>query len=171
VASVPSARRERALHRSTLGKLLLADLLQPARGQFPRELVIGFAGFWTILDEAHIISIAVRKAYLSQGIGQGLLLSVIDMASKLHNRMVTLEVRESNMAARRLYEKFGFVVVGKRPGYYSDNQEDAILMSLEDLHAPDFQAHFGRLKSEILHKECLAKPIELSADAFEEGFD
>lgn len=171
VACVPSPRRDRAMHRSILGRLFSGGPLHPARAPMSRELLVGFAGFWIMLDEAHVIAIAVRRPYLRQGIGQGLLLSVIDMASKLHSRMITLEVRESNLAAQEMYHKFGFVVVGKRPRYYSDNQEDAVLMSIEDLHDADFVERFARLKGEVLRKECLSRPIELTEDAFEEVFD
>ncbi|MBN1152908.1 MAG: ribosomal protein S18-alanine N-acetyltransferase [Dehalococcoidia bacterium] len=171
VGCVPSPRRNREMHRSMLGRLLSGGPLHPARAPMTRELLVGFAGFWIMLDEAHVIAIAVRKPYQRQGIGQGLLLSVIDMAAKLHSRMVTLEVRESNYAAQEMYRKFGFVVVGKRPHYYSDNQEDAILMTVEDLHNSEFQAQFARLKSEVLHKECLARPLDLEDDALEEAFD
>jgi [ribosomal protein S18]-alanine N-acetyltransferase len=171
VGCVPSPRRNRQLHRSWLGRLLGADALRGAATVMPRELIVGFAGFWVMLDEAHIIAIAVRKPYLRQGIGQGLLVSVIDMAMKLHTRMVTLEVRESNHSAREMYVKYGFVEVGKRPRYYSDNQEDAILMTIEDLHSSDFQAAFARQKNAVLHKECLTRPLVLRDDAMEEAFD
>ena len=171
VGCVPSPRRTRELHRSWLRRLLSEFPLHSAHAAMPRELVVGFAGFWIMLDEAHVIAIAVRKPYLRQGIGQGLLLSVIDMASKLHTRVVTLEVRESNRAAQQMYQKFGFEVVGKRPRYYSDNQEDAVLMSIEDLHSPAFHALLARQKSEVLRKECLINTIELRDDAFEDVFD
>ena len=168
VGCVPSPRRTKELHRSWLGRLLSDIPLLPKHATMPRELLVGFAGFWIMLDEAHIIAIAVRKPHLRQGIGEGLLLSVIDMASKLRTRVVTLEVRESNIGAQQMYRKFGFEVVGKRPHYYSDNQEDAVLMSIEDLHSPEFQALFARHKNEVLHKECLAHPIEVCDDAFDD---
>ena len=169
VGCVPSSRRTRELHQSWFARMLSEIPLHPARSAMPRELLVGFAGFWVMLDEAHIIAIAVRKPYLRQGIGQGLLLSVIDMAAKLNIRVVTLEVREKNYAAQEMYHKFGFVEVGKRPRYYSDNQEDAVLMSIEDLHSKEFQELIVRRKSEILRKECLAHPIEVRDDSFEEA--
>jgi len=168
VGCVPSPRRNRELHRSWLGRLLADSPLHSAGPAMPRELVVGFAGFWVMLDEAHIIAIAVRKPYLRQGIGQGLLVSVIDMATKLHTRVVTLEVRESNWSAREMYVKYGFVEVGKRPRYYSDNQEDAVLMSIEDLHSPEFQARFACQRNAVLRKECLTRPIEVRDDALDE---
>jgi ribosomal-protein-alanine N-acetyltransferase len=171
VGCVPSPRRDREMHRSWLRRLLKGGPLHPARAIMSRELLVGFAGFWIMLDEAHIIAIAVRKPYQRQGIGEGLLLSAIDMAAKLHTRLVTLEVRESNHGAQEMYRKYGFVVVGKRPRYYSDNQEDAILMSIEDVQGAEFQTQFARHKADVLRKECLARPIALSPDAFEEALD
>ena len=171
VGCVPSPRRSSELHRSWLRRLFSEVPFHSARSAMPRELLVGFAGFWVMLDEAHIIAIAVRRPYLRQGIGQGLLVSVIDMASKLHTRVVTLEVRHSNVAAQQLYEKFGFRVVGRRPRYYSDNQEDAVLMSIEDLRSPEFHAQFTRRKNEILRKECLARPIEVRDDAYDEALN
>jgi len=168
VACVPSPRRDRELHRSWLQRFISEPPLLGRHPTMPRELVVGFAGFWVLLDEAHVIAIAVRKPYLRQGIGEGLLLSVVDMSLKLQTRVVTLEVRESNHAAQEMYLKHGFRLVGKRPRYYSDNQEDAVLMSIEDLHAHDFQSGFTRLKTQVLRKECLAHAIELRDDAFDE---
>jgi len=110
------------------------------------EHVIGFAGFWVMADEAHITSIASRKAYRQQGIGELLLMAIIDQATKLNVRIVTLEVRVSNTAAQNLYSKYGFTQVGVRRGYYTDNKEDAILMSTENLASPAFQARLEQLK-------------------------
>jgi ribosomal-protein-alanine N-acetyltransferase len=168
VGCVPSPRRTQERDRSWLRRLVPHDPLHPERHVMPRELLVGFTGFWVMLDEAHIIAIAVREPYRKQHIGEGLLLSVIDMAAKLQTRVVTLEVRESNNAARNLYLKYGFRVVGQRPRYYSDNQEDAVLMSIEDLHEPEFQRNFMQRKSDVLHKECLCRPIEVQDDAFED---
>jgi len=169
VACVPSARRSRDLKRSWLGRLLQAGRHGASRQNCARELLVGFAGFWVMLDEAHIIAIAVREPYRGQGIGEGLLLSAIDMAVKLQTRMVTLEVRASNAHAQQMYHKFGFVVVGERPRYYSDNQEDAVLMSIEDLRSPEFHRRFLELRAEILRRECLARPIEVEDDAYEDA--
>jgi len=169
VGCVPSPRRARELGRSWLGRVFSSDHLHAVRQAMPRELLVGFAGFWVMLDEAHIIAIAVREPYRKQGIGEGLLLSAIDMAAKLQTRVVTLEVRESNHAARNMYVKYGFRVVGERPRYYSDNQENAVLMSIEDIHSAAFQTDFARMKSEVLRKECLARTVEVPPEAFEDS--
>ena len=108
--------------------------------------LLGFAGFWIMADEAHITTIAARKEYRRQGIGELLLMSIIEMATKLKARIVTLEVRASNNSAQRLYSKYGFTQVGMRRGYYTDNREDGILMSTEDISSVQFQARIKQLK-------------------------
>ncbi|MCK8485761.1 ribosomal protein S18-alanine N-acetyltransferase [Paenibacillus sp. MBLB2552] len=92
---------------------------------------IGYAGMWTILDEAHITNIAVRSAYRGRHLGEQLLSRMMDWAAELGMVRMTLEVRVSNTVARALYEKMGFAPAGVRKGYYSDNHEDAIIMWCE----------------------------------------
>ena len=106
----------------------------------------GFAGFWVVADEAHITSIAARETYRQQGIGEMLIIAVTDLARELKTRFITLEVRASNTAARKLYLKHGFTEVGVRRGYYLDNREDAIIMSTPDIHLETFQANLEKLK-------------------------
>ncbi|MDD5082151.1 MAG: GNAT family N-acetyltransferase, partial [Dehalococcoidales bacterium] len=74
--------------------------------------LVGFVGFWIMADEAHITSIAVRTSHRCRGIGELLLISAIELAAELNARMVTLEVRVSNLSAQSLYHKFGFAQVG-----------------------------------------------------------
>jgi len=112
----------------------------------PTERILGFAGFWMMADEAHIISIAVRQQHQGKGIGELLLLSLIEMATGLNASIVNLEVRASNIAAQGLYSKCGFAGVGIRRGYYSDNKEDGILMSLGDVASSYVQQRLQRLK-------------------------
>jgi len=90
--------------------------------------VAGYCGFWLILDEAHITNIAIHPDYRGQGVGEALLDEVIQKAKNLGATKMTLEVRVSNVVAQSLYEKKGFVRAGIRKGYYTDNQEDAIIM-------------------------------------------
>ncbi len=117
-----------------------------------RRYIIGFAGFWVMADETHITSIAVREVYRRQGIGEMLLISVIDLATELNARLITLEVRTSNTAAQSLYAKYGFTQVGTRRGYYTDrgypvdSREDAVLMSIQDITLAAFQAQLEQLK-------------------------
>lgn len=111
-----------------------------------RHRIIGFVGFWVMADKAHIISIAVREAYRQQGIGELLLISTIDHATKLNVRIVTLEVRASNTAAQNLYTKYGFTKAGVRRGYYIDYGEDGIIMSTESITSATFRTNFQQLK-------------------------
>jgi len=111
-----------------------------------RQYIIGFAGFWIMADEAHIISLAVRETRHHQGIGELLLIATIDLATELKARVIILEVRVSNTAALSLYCKYGFTQVGLRRGYYIDTKEDAILMSAENITLASFQAHLQQLK-------------------------
>ena len=110
------------------------------------EYIIGFAGFWIMADEAHITNIAVRELHRCQGIGELLLISTIDLATELNARIITLEVRASNIVAQSLYHKYDFAQTGLRRGYYMDNREDAVLMSTENITSASFQAHLNRLK-------------------------
>lgn len=91
----------------------------------------GYAGMWTVVDEAHITNIAVRTAYRGRKLGEQLLSELLDMAQALELERATLEVRVSNDVARNLYIKTGFREIGIRKGYYSDNNEDAVIMWID----------------------------------------
>lgn len=89
---------------------------------------IGYAGMWTIVDEAHITNIALLSAYRGRKWGERLLGELMKTASFMGMERITLEVRVSNGIAQGLYKKMGFKPAGIRKGYYSDNQEDALIM-------------------------------------------
>lgn len=108
--------------------------------------VAGFVGCWIMADEAHITTIAVRETYRRQGIGEMLLINAIDLAEERKATIVTLEVRASNTGAQDLYTKYGFDKVGLRKGYYTDNREDAIVMSTANIASDSFKTHFQQLK-------------------------
>jgi ribosomal-protein-alanine N-acetyltransferase len=114
----------------------------PPKGQY----IIGFAGLWMLAGEAHITNIAVREKYRRRGTGEALLIGIIELAIKLEAHLITLEVRASNSDAQKLYAKYGFVRVGLRRGYYTDNGEDAVLMSIENIKTVPAQARLERLK-------------------------
>lgn len=91
--------------------------------------IIGFAGIWQVIDEAHITNIVVRKDFRKLGIGSLLLEKLIDICKNLESiNSITLEVNEDNITAQKLYEKFNFKVLGKRKNYY--NNKAAIIMTL-----------------------------------------
>ena len=92
------------------------------------EKVVGYAGMWCIMDEGHITTIAVHWDNRRQKIGAGLLKELFREGLSRGCARMTLEVRPSNLAAQDLYIKMGFVSHGRRPGYYSDTREDAIIM-------------------------------------------
>ena len=113
-----------------------------------KHKVVGMAGIWMMVDEAHIVTIAVRKAERNRGLGEWLLISLIDMAIQLGAKIVTLEVRVSNTIAQKLYIKYGFRIVGTRRKYYSDNGEDAYIMSTGYITSDEYKTHFQKLKDE-----------------------
>lgn len=96
-------------------------------------VVAAMAVVWFIIDEVHIATIAVDPDYRRRKIGQKLLAAILKDALISGAKHAFLEVRESNASARTMYRRFGFQEVGKRPHYYSDTQEDAVLMNLEPM--------------------------------------
>ena len=93
--------------------------------------LVAYLGYWLIGDEVHISTFAVHPDFRTHGIGEDLLRHALSAAADKGADVATLEVRESNDPAITLYEKLGFDEVGNRNGYYRDNNEDAILMTLE----------------------------------------
>ncbi len=100
------------------------------------ERVVGFAGLWLMVDEAHITTFGVHPDWRRQGIGRQLLLNVAELSVAIGARRMTLEVRVSNAAAQALYRSFGFEIVGRRPHYYTDDGEDALVMTTPALREP-----------------------------------
>lgn len=92
--------------------------------------VVGYVGYWQVLDEGHIMNVAVDKAYRGRGIATRLVNAMIDSGAPLGILYWTLEVRVSNTAAIRVYENAGFTSAGIRPRYYSHPEEDANIMWL-----------------------------------------
>ena len=90
--------------------------------------VVGFCAFWLVLDEIHINNVAVRPEFRGRGIGTSLLHHVLAEAKRLGARRATLEVRASNAAAQRLYERLGFYVAATRRDYYANPVEDALIL-------------------------------------------
>lgn len=103
---------------------------KPAEGTFQ---IIGMIVVWLILDEAHIATIAVHPDFRGQGIAQHLLSIALADAIRQGCVQATLEVRAGNLGAQHLYRRFGFQVVGIRPRYYRDNNEDAWIMTVAEL--------------------------------------
>jgi ribosomal-protein-alanine N-acetyltransferase len=110
-----------------------------------QEFVAGFVGIWYMVDEAHIVAIGVRNEFRGFGIGELMLIAAIEQATQMEARVVTLEVRVSNFVAQNLYKKFGFSERGIRKSYYTDNREDALIMTTSTLNTPDYNQQFMEL--------------------------
>jgi ribosomal-protein-alanine N-acetyltransferase len=146
-ASVPPARLGR-----WVGELKrLFGVEEEEEAETSREPIVGFVGVWLTPDEAHIVTIAVRESHRGRGLGELLLIAAIALATLNDREVVTLEVRASNQAAQTLYEKYGFRKVGVRHRYYSDNHEDAVIMTTDSIHSAPYQELCQRLRRE--HRE------------------
>lgn len=126
------------------GNRLASYLVARADGR-----LVAYGGIWLMVDEAHITTFAVDPAWRRQRVGETLLIALMDLAIGRHAREATLEVRLSNLAARKLYEKFGFRPVGVRARYYSDNGEDALIMTTEPLNGAAMQARLMARRAEL----------------------
>ncbi|MFQ6020272.1 MAG: ribosomal protein S18-alanine N-acetyltransferase [Dehalococcoidia bacterium] len=132
----------------------LSDLKHVFAGEEPpppgerSELVVGFIGVWLLPEEAHIVTIAVREDSRGRGVGELLLIAAIGLAQQNQQPLVTLEVRVSNSVAVALYEKYGFKHMGLRPNYYTDNREDAYVLTVDQLSSPEYRELLQRLKRE-----------------------
>lgn len=111
--------------------------------------VVGFGGIWLMVDEAHVTTFAIHPDWRRLRLGERLLVALLDVAVDRRAGEATLEVRLSNLAARRLYEKYGFRPVGIRPRYYTDDGEDALIMTTERLDSVPMVARIGRLRAAL----------------------
>ena len=108
--------------------------------------IAGYVSVWYQGDEAHITEIAVRESLRGNGIGELLLIGSLRAAVEFGSRVMTLEARVSNFIAQRLYEKYNFKSVGIRKGYYSDNREDAVIMTTTPIGTEEYARHFLQLQ-------------------------
>lgn len=111
------------------------------------ENLLGFVGIWLMVGEAHIVTVAVRQRYRRMGIGERLLIASVELARDFAQEVITLEVRASNEGAQLMYEKYGLAKVGLRTRYYTDNNEDAVIMTTPDLELPSYRAQFEALRA------------------------
>ena len=130
----------------------------------PSGPVLGYAGFWALVDEAHLANIAVAPDWRGRGVGDLLLVTVIDRAMELGMAVVTLEVRVSNLRAQKLYRKYGFEVVGERRHYYSDNGENAYIMTTGIITSAKYQRRLKELK-EALHAKLRVQAVPPASSA------
>ncbi|HEX5417805.1 MAG TPA: ribosomal protein S18-alanine N-acetyltransferase [Chloroflexota bacterium] len=134
--------------RRAVGQLL-RPFSRPTSTLPSNERVVGFAGMWLMLDEAHVTTIGVKPELRGHGLGELLFATLMEIAMNVGARRVTLEVRVSNYSAQALYRKYTFREEGIRRRYYSDNNEDALIMWSEALDAPLFQQRFRQIRESL----------------------
>jgi [ribosomal protein S18]-alanine N-acetyltransferase len=125
----PASSYNYELNENPHSMLWVAEV-EAQEGQYQ---VVGVIVVWLILDEAHIASIAVHPQFRGRSIGKRLLNEALRAAIQKGAVQATLEVRAGNQIAQQLYKRFGFEVAGFRPRYYSDNNEDALIMTVNGL--------------------------------------
>jgi ribosomal-protein-alanine N-acetyltransferase len=140
---------------------LFSRIFNGARGIFPRrpstwqpgqQYIAGFLGIWYMVDEAHIVAVGVRNELRGQGIGELLLIAAIEQAIQMNAKAATLEVRVSNHVAQNLYKKYGFKTEGRRRGYYTDNREDALIMTTSPIRVSPYPEKFRQLVIDHTHR-------------------
>lgn len=123
------------------------------------QLIVGYASIWIMVDESHLTSIAVRHSHQHQGIGELLLIAIIKLSLEMKAQVVTLEVRASNHAAQALYAKYGFKNVGIRRRYYTDNSEDAVVMTTDKITSLAYQTMLRELEAKCMERHATPAPV------------
>jgi ribosomal-protein-alanine N-acetyltransferase len=127
--------------------------------------IVGYGGMWRMYDEAHVTTIGVRQELQHHGYGRILFAGLVQAAYDMGAKWITLEVRASNDNAMRMYETYGFKVIGRRRGYYTDNGEDAVVMWSDSIYSPRFrrayEANLARIDADVrgLRREPPAGPL------------
>jgi ribosomal-protein-alanine N-acetyltransferase len=125
-----------------------------ARADTPNvaEEIVGYGGIWVVLEDAHVTTVAVHPDWRGRGIGEALIIRMLRETITGGASWMTLEVRRSNIAAQRLYGKYGFTIVSTRRGYYSDDGEDAFVMWAGNLRGDLFRSRLKTLERELASK-------------------
>jgi ribosomal-protein-alanine N-acetyltransferase len=122
------------------------------RPQAVDSVIIGLGGFWLMVDDIHITTIAIDPSWRRQGLGEWMLITLLEAGQTLGGKVATLEVRPSNHAALSLYHKYSFQNVGRRSHYYTDNDEDALIYTTPTLSLPNYQAMLQQRKTTLQHR-------------------
>ncbi len=122
--------------------------------------IVGYAGMWVIMDEAHITTLGVAREFRGTKVGEQLLVGLLDESIRRNARRATLEVRQSNHIAQNLYKKYGFVPAAVRRGYYTDNHENAIVMWIYDIKSNSFKSEYAKLKQKLQEACSNASKVE-----------
>jgi ribosomal-protein-alanine N-acetyltransferase len=137
----PPTAFEHELTKNGAARYLLLERVEEAG---PRA--VGFAGLWLMLDEAHVVTVAVLPAERGRGYGRVLAHALLAIAEDAGMQQATLEVRVSNLPARALYRAYGFHDVGQRRRYYPDG-EDAVIMTTEPFASPRYRERLRELEA------------------------
>lgn len=151
----------RRMYASDLTENSLANyqVIRPSNGgELPP--ILAWGGFWLLVDEAHIATVATHPDYRGCGLGQWLMVALMDKALELGARVATLEVRASNLVAQKLYAKLGFDVVGTRRKYYRDG-EDGLIMTTPDLSDPEMTSQLLVARQDAMERmtRCFGGPV------------
>lgn len=114
--------------------------------------IAGYGGVWLTVNEGHITTIATAPEMRQRGVGELVLNGLIDGARDLGAEVLTLEVRVSNIPAQKLYLKYGFAAKGTRRKYYTDNNEDALIMWTDQITTPEYQNRLHVLRSKLAER-------------------
>ncbi|MBA4179545.1 MAG: ribosomal-protein-alanine N-acetyltransferase [Anaerolinea sp.] len=136
----PATAFERELTQNRMARYVVLDT---------GSEIAGFGGIWLMVDEAHVVTVAVPPRYRRHGLGRLIVHGLVQLAQCEGMLDATLECRVSNTAARALYARYGFYEVGLRPRYYQDTQEDAVVMTTEPLASEPYQRRLQRLEEEL----------------------
>jgi ribosomal-protein-alanine N-acetyltransferase len=141
----PATAFERELSQNKMARYIVLE------GGGPGAIggLVGFAGLWLMVDEAHVVTVAVVPEQRGRGLGRLLVHGLLGLARDCGMSEATLECRVSNATARALYGSYGFYEVGLRKRYYSDNQEDAVIMTTEPFAAPPYLERYARLEERL----------------------
>ena len=159
--------------------MLVVRAARHSDGRLPRLLrslnltgqgpVLGYGGSWLLVDETHIATLAVHSRWRGLGLGELLLLSLLERGAKMGARRATLEARISNQVALALYRKIGFEIVSTRRHYYVDNNEDAYIMTTPTFDAPGFQANLDRCRTRLYARLSSAMEHDSPASATQQA--
>ena len=124
--------------------------------------LLGYVGCWALFDAVHLVTIGVDPQYQRQGLGEILVQQALDLAHEIGAPEVTLECRETNLAAQALYRKYGFQEVGRRRRYYSDTREAALIMTAHDVCSDAFRETLDQRRAE--HERRYGLHVEIERD-------
>lgn len=145
VAGWPPTAFQRELQHNAMARYVVLE----GAASGAAHQIVAFGGLWLQVDEAHVVTVAVRPECRRAGYGLVVVRALLDVARDEGMQAATLEVRVSNEAARKLYRGCGFYEVGERKRYYADNGEDAVIMTTEEFDSPGFARHYARLSEAI----------------------